>query len=86
MAGIRNQMDVNFVAAARRVFARRAHVVLHVAGAEYAARVDILEAGKDFFGISLGDVGDHVQTTAMAHAHHQFGSAEARTRFQKFVH
>ena len=50
MAGIRNQMDVNFVAAPRGVFAGRAHVILNVAGAENAARVDVFESGKDFFG------------------------------------
>ena len=81
MAGIRNQMDVNFVAAPRRVFAGRAHVIFNVAGAENAARVDVFEAGKDFFGITLGDVGDHIQTTPMAHAHYQFGGAEAGTSF-----
>ena len=50
MAGIRDQVDVNLATAAGDVFAGRAHVVLHVAGAEDAARVDIFEAGKDFLG------------------------------------
>ena len=85
VAGIGNQMDVNFVAAARGVFARRAHVVFHVAGAEYAARVDILEAGEDFLGISFGNVGDHVKASAMAHTHHQFRGSEAGTGIEEFI-
>ena len=86
MAGIRNQMDVNFVAAARDVFAGRAHVILHVAGAENAARVDIFKSGKDFFGGTLGHVRDHVQAAAMAHAHDQFASAQTRAGVEKLVH
>ena len=85
MAGIRNQMDVNFAAAARDVFAGRAHVIFHVAGAENAARVDVFEAGKDFFGIALGDVGNHVQTAAMAHAHHKFDGAQAGAGVENFI-
>ena len=37
-------------------------------------------------GGSLGDVGDHVETAAMAHAHDQFGGAEAGTSFENFIH
>ena len=62
-------MNVNFAAAARGVFAGRAHVVLHVAGAENAARVDIFESGEDFLRRALGDVSDDVEASAMAHAH-----------------
>ena len=80
VAGIRDQMDVNFVAAARDVFAGRAHVIFHVAGAENAARVDVFEAGEDFVGRALGDVGHDVEAAAMAHAHDQFGRAEAASR------
>ena len=69
MAGVRDQVDVNFAAASRDVFAGRAHVVFHVAGAENAARVNVFESGEDFLGWPLGDVGDHVQASAMAHAH-----------------
>ena len=69
MARIRDQVDVNLAAAARDVFAGGAHVIFHVAGAENAARVDIFESGKDFLRRTLGDVGDDVEASAMAHAH-----------------
>ena len=48
MAGIRDEVDVNFAAAAGGVFAGGAHVIFHVAGAENAAWIDIFESGKDF--------------------------------------
>ncbi len=54
VAGVRDQVDVNFSAAARFVFAGRAHVILHVAGAENAARVDVFESGKDFLRRGAG--------------------------------
>jgi hypothetical protein len=43
-------MDVDFAAAASDVLAGGAHVVLHVAGAENAARINVFEASKDFLG------------------------------------
>ena len=50
MAGVRDEMDVNFAAAARDVFAGGAHVIFHVAGTENAARIDVFESGKDLLG------------------------------------
>ena len=85
VAGIRYQMDVNLVAAARDVFAGRAHVIFHVAGAENAARVDVFESGKNFFRRPLGDVGDHVEAAAMAHPHDEFDGAEAGAGVENFI-
>jgi hypothetical protein len=62
-------MDVNFSAAAGCVFAGRAHVIFHVAGAEDAARINVFEAGENFLGWTFGYVGHHVEATTMAHAH-----------------
>ena len=76
VAGIRDQMDVNFAAAVRDVFAGGAHVVLHVAAAEDAARVDVFEAGEDFLRRTLREVGHDVEAAAMAHAHDEFDGAE----------
>src|ERR1700722_1213652 len=78
-------MDVNLVAATSDVFAGRAHMVFHVAGAENAARIDVFKAGKDFFCGPFGDVSDHVEAAAMAHTHDEFGGAEAGTGFEKFI-
>ncbi len=69
VAGIGDEVDVDFVATARFVLAGRAHVVLDVAGAENAAGVDVFESGKDFLRGALGDVGYDVEAAAMAHAH-----------------
>ena len=68
-------MDVNLATAARDVFAGRAHVIFHVAGTEDAARIDVFESGEDFLGRALGDVGDDVEASAMAHAHDEFDRA-----------
>src|ERR1700722_20620117 len=43
MAGIGSEMDVNIFPAASDVIARRSHVILEVAGAEHAGRIDILK-------------------------------------------
>ena len=53
MAGIGNQMNVNFATATRDVFAGRAHVIFHVAAAQHAAGIDVFESGKDLFGRAL---------------------------------
>src|SRR5713101_2541078 len=79
-------MDVNFVAAARDVFAGGSHVVLDVTRAEDATRVDIFKAGKDFFRGTLGNVGDDVEAAAVAHTHDEFSGAESRACIEKFVH
>jgi hypothetical protein len=78
-------MDMNFASAARDVLAGRSHVVFDVAGAENTAGVDVFKAGKDFFGRSAGDVGDDVEASAMAHAHHKFGGAEAGAGIENFI-
>ena len=57
VAGVRDQMDVNFAAAVRFVFAGCAHVIFHVAGAENAARVDVFESGKNFLRRAAGPRG-----------------------------
>jgi hypothetical protein len=68
-------MNMDLLPALGDILAGRAHVVFHVAGAEHAARIDILELGKDFFRRALGHVDDNVQTATMAHAHDQFHGA-----------
>ena len=86
MAGIRNQVNVNFRAAARDVLPGRAHVIFHVARSQHAARIDILEAGKNFLRRTPGHMRHYVEASAMAHAHHQFSRAALRARVQNFIH
>src|SRR5580704_9242852 len=78
-------MDVNFVAAARDVFAGRAHVILHIARAKNAAWIDVFKAGEDFFVRASGDMRHHVEAAAMAHAHHKLRSAEASAGIEKLI-
>ncbi len=78
-------MDMNFASAARDVFAGRAHVVLHVAGAEDAAGIDVFKASKDFFGGTFRDVSDDVEASTVAHAHDQLHGAEARAGIENFI-
>ncbi len=85
VAGIRDQVNVDFSAAARFVFAGRAHVILHVARAENAARVDVFESGKDFLGGPLGHVGDDVEAAAVAHAHDELDRAALGGGVENFV-
>src|ERR1700686_5362343 len=85
MAGVRDQMDVNLSATARLVFPRGAQVVLHVAGTQNAARVDIFEAGENFPGRTFGYVGDNVEAAAVAHAHNEFDRTALCGRIQNLV-
>src|SRR5258706_2043948 len=79
-------MDVDLVAASRDVFAGRAHVVLHVAGAKNAARVGIFESGEDSFQITFGHMGDYVEAATVANAHYELTGAKTGTRIEKFIH
>ena len=85
VAGIRDQVDMNFSATARGVFAGRAHVVFHVAGAKNAARIDVFESGKNFLGSALGDVGDNVEAAAVAHTHDELDGAALGGGIENFV-
>jgi len=84
--GVRDQDDVNFITAARDVLAGRAHVVLHIAGAENAARIDIFESGKNFFRIAFGDVAITLKSgPRWLMPINQFCGAEPGTGVEKFV-
>ena len=69
MAGIGNQVDMNFLTRAGQVFPSRTHVIFDVAAAQHAARVDILKPRKNLFGRALGNLHNNVQAAAVAHAH-----------------
>ncbi len=76
VARVRDQMDVDLVAVAAGEVAGRAHVVLDVAAAEGAARIDVLEAGEDLGGGAADGVHHHVQPAAVAHRDdHLLGAA-----------
>jgi len=79
-------VDVNFGSPASDVLSGRAHVVLDVATAEHAARVDILETGKDLFRRPPGNMHDHVQASAVAHAHHQFDGSTLASLVEDFIY
>ena len=86
MAGIRNQVDVNLRARASDVLAGRAHVVFHIAAAQNAARIDVFKPGKYLLGRAPGNVHDHIQAAAMAHAHHQIHRAALAGSVENLVH
>ena len=86
MAGIGHQVDLNLCARAGDVFAGRAHVIFHIAAAQNAPRVNILKAGKDLFGRAPGDVHNHVQAAAVAHAHDQIYRAALAGSVENLVH
>jgi hypothetical protein len=86
MTGIRSEMDVDFRARAGNVFAGRAHVIFHVPAAQDAARVNIFKTCEHFFRSPPGDVHNHVEPPAVAHAHHQLDGAPFSSRFDDFIH
>ena len=75
VARVRDQVDVHFVAVRPGVVAGRAHVVLDVAAAEGAARIDVLETGEDLGRRAADGMHHHVQPAAVAHRdHHLLGA------------
>ncbi len=60
VAGIRNQVDANLFAGGGDIGAGRADVILHVARAKHAARVNIFKAGDDFVRGLARRVNHHV--------------------------
>ena len=61
-----------------RVLAGGAHVVLDVAAAEDAARVDVFELGEDLGGRAADGVGHDVEAAAMRHGDDGACDAERR--------
>src|SRR6516165_5106184 len=47
MARVRDHMDTHLATAGSREYARGADVIFHITTAQYAARIDVLKAGKD---------------------------------------
>src|SRR3981081_4052949 len=86
MTGGRDEVNVPLGATAGDVFAGRPHVVLDVAAAQNAARVDVFKPSKDFLWGAPGNVCHHVQPATMAHAHNEFDSTTSRGRVQDFIH
>ncbi len=68
-------MDADFLAGGGDVSAGGADVILHVACAQNAARVDVFKAGDDFVGSFAGGVDHDVEAAAMAHGHDGFAGA-----------
>ena len=67
MAGVGGEMQSDGLAGGRGVFAGGSHVVLHVAAAEDAARVDVFKLGEDLGGGAADGVGHDVEAAAMRH-------------------
>src|ERR1700688_1805030 len=86
VARVRGKMDMNLLSASRDVFAGRAHVILHVAGAEYAARVDIFKFREHFFGGAPGQMNYQIQAASVAHAHHKFNRAPLSGDVENLIH
>ena len=82
MAGIRYQMNFH-VASVRRVeSSRSAHVIFHVAAAQGAAWVHVLESREHIRCRAPHGVHHHVEPSAMAHRQHRFFRALIGRRAQ----
>src|SRR5258706_5221456 len=69
MARIRNEVNADFLAAGGDVSAGSSDMVFHVARTQYAARIDVFEAGDHFMGRLAGSMNHHVEAPAVAHGH-----------------
>ena len=85
VARVRGEMDADGAPVLGLVGAGRAHVVLDVAAAQDAPRIDVLEAGEEL----LGRPADHVQhdgeAPAVAHAEHRLLHLVAAAHLQALV-
>ncbi len=70
VTGVRHQVEIDLAAVAGLEGSGSAHVVLDVAGAQHAARVDVVEAGEDLRRRPAHDVEHHAQAAAVAHRQH----------------
>src|SRR5437879_13115458 len=75
-------MNPERAAARGAVFSGRADVVLDVATAQHAARIDVLEAGKNVGRRLVDDVRHDVEPAAMAHGQDRFGGAQPGSPYQ----
>jgi hypothetical protein len=85
MAGVRDEMQVDGAAVRSVVLAGGAKVILHVAAAQHAARVDIFELCEELGGRAADGVDHDVEASAMAHGEHGRLDAEGRARCQQLV-
>src|SRR5260370_10978767 len=69
MARIRNEVNADFLAAGSDVRAGSSDVVFHVARTQYAAWIDVFEAGDHFMGRLAGSMNHHLEAPAVAHGH-----------------
>jgi len=76
VARVGDEVEADHGAVGRAVLSGCAHVVFHVAAAEDAARVDVLEAGEDLAGRAPDGVGHDVEAAAVAHRKHRGVDAE----------
>ena len=60
-------------------------MILHVAGAEHAARVDVFKLGENLFRTTPSHVKHHVQAPSMTHAHDQIDGAALAGVLENFV-
>ncbi len=84
VARIRNQVNAHR-APVNGADAGRAQMVLDVAAAQSAARIDVFEAGEDFRRLAPDGMRHHVEPPAMAHAHHELFRAVADGGVQHLV-
>ncbi len=60
-------------------------MIFHVAGAEHAARINVLKSGNDFVWRLARGVNHDVQAAAMAHGHDGFDSPVLAHRVQNGI-
>ena len=85
VARVRHQLHAQLVAAPGAVGAGRPHVVLHVAAAQHALRVGVLEPRVHVARGAPHGVDHHVEAAAVAHADQRLAQPEARAGLEHLV-
>src|ERR1022692_2216459 len=85
MARIGDQVNADLAATGARENPGRADVILPVATAKHASRIDVLEPSENLSCRTAHDVDDDVEAPAMAHPQHSLLGALHRGSVQNFV-
>jgi hypothetical protein len=85
VARVGRKVDLNVAPRVRNISAGRADVILDVAAAQDAARIDVLDTGENVFDRQVDDALHHVQAAAVAHGDVEVLRAQSPRRVENRV-
>ena len=78
-------MQVDLLAASSLIFAGCSDVILHIAAAQDAARIDVFKLGEDVRRLAADDIHHDIEASAMAHADHAADRAVLGGVVEQFI-